>query len=240
MALTPEGEAYYQQCVQLIIDAQDAYNLVTQADDIPKGNLKISCPIGLYRTHIQPLVVDYLKQYPNVTLELDLSDKQVDLIADGFDLVIRATPSLNESSLICKKVFECPPYVVASKSYIEKHGRPHHPRELINHYCICYSHHKLPDKWIFKPQKGEIFVVDVKLKAKCNNGEAEAALADAGIGITRLPAFYVQKSIESGVLDILFEDYEQPTVNVYALYPSRKHLSSKVRRFIDMLSDELK
>jgi DNA-binding transcriptional LysR family regulator len=89
------------------------------------------------------------------------------------------------------------------------------------------------------PVEGEQFTVDVKLKALCNNGEAETALVEAGIGITRLPEFYLSSGIASGNLKILFEEYQQPTVNVYAVYPSRKHLSSKVRRFIDMLSNEL-
>ncbi|RZQ54981.1 LysR family transcriptional regulator [Pseudoalteromonas phenolica] len=239
LALTPEGEAYYQQCIQLISDAQDAFNLVTQGDDTPKGNLKLSCPIGLYRSHIQSILVKFLKLYPNVTLDLDLSDKRVDLVADGFDLVIRATPALDESSLICKKVYACPTYVVASKSYIEQYGQPYHPKELNNHHCIGYSNHKNPGKWTFMPVEGEKFIVDVRLKALCNNGEAETALVEAGIGITRLPEFYLSRGIASGNLQILFEEYQQPTVNVYAVYPSRKHLSSKVRRFIDMLSNEL-
>lgn len=239
LALTPEGEAFYQQCQQLIIDAQDAFNLVTQGDETPKGNLKLSCPIGLYRSHIQPIVVSYIKQYPNVTLDLDLSDKRVDIVADGFDLVIRATPALNESSLICKKIYACPTYVVASKSYLAQFGRPHHPKELISHHCIGYSNLKNPEKWEFKPRDAEPFVVDVKLKAKCNNGEAETALVEAGVGITRLPEFYLSNGLESGNLEILFSEYEQPTVNVYAVYPNRKHLSSKVRRLIDLLSEEL-
>jgi len=239
LALTPEGEAYYQQCIQLISDAQDAFNLVTQGDDTPKGNLKLSCPIGLYRSHIQPILVKFLKLYPNVTLDLDLSDKRVDLVADGFDLVIRATPALDDSSFICKKIYACPTYVVASQSYIEQFGQPHHPRELINHHCIGYSNLKNPEKWQFQPFNGELFSVDVKLRAQCNNGEAETALVEAGIGITRLPEFYLSNGISSGNLQILFEDYQQPTVNVYAVYPSRKHLSSKVRRFIDMLRDDL-
>lgn len=239
LALTPEGEAYYQQCSQLISDAQDAFNLVTQKDETPRGNLKLSCPIGLYRSHIQPIVVSFIKQYPNVTLDLDLSDKRVDLVADGFDLVIRATPALDESSLICKKVYECPTYVVASKGYIEQYGKPYHPRELSNHNCICYSNLKSPNKWEFTAKGGESFTVDVRQKAKCNNGEAETALVEAGIGITRLPEFYLQEGLASGNLQILFSEFEQPIVNVYAVYPSRKHLSPKVRRFIDQLSESL-
>lgn len=239
LALTPEGEAYFQQCLQLISDAQDAFNLVTQGDDTPKGNLKLSCPIGLYRSHIQSILVKFLKLYPNVTLDLDLSDKRVDLVADGFDLVIRATPELDESSLICKKIYACPTYVVASKSYIEQFGQPHHPRELINHHCIGYSNLKNPEKWQFQLFDGQLFSVDVKLRAQCNNGEAGTALVEAGIGITRLPEFYLSNGISSGNLQILFKSYQQPTVNVYAVYPSKKHLSSKVRRFIDMLSDDL-
>ncbi|MFC3034386.1 LysR family transcriptional regulator [Pseudoalteromonas fenneropenaei] len=239
IALTPEGEAFYRHCTQLVSDAETAVNLVTQNDSLPKGELKISCPIGLAQSHLQPALAEYLALYPNVTLDLDLSDKHIDLVADGYDLAVRATPALGGSSLICKQLFSSPAYVVASKSYIERYGQPYHPRELSKHHCICYSNLKQPDRWEFTDKQGESFTVQVRQRVKCNNGQMEMAMVRAGLGITRLPAFYMDEAFANDELVVLFEDFPAVPVHVYVLYPSRKHLSPKVRRFIDLLSTHM-
>ncbi|MBQ4847001.1 LysR family transcriptional regulator [Pseudoalteromonas sp. MMG005] len=240
VALTPEGEAYFQQCEQLVIDAQSALSLVTQNDEIPRGALKISCPIGFSHDHLKPVIAKYMQQYPNVSLEWDVSDKRIDVIGDGFDLAVRAAPTLDESSLICKRIYSCPTYIVASKSYISKYGKPYHPRELVNHNAICYSNLKMPGRWEFEKQGEKPFSVDVKQRIKCNNGHMELAMVKAGLGICRLPEFFMGDALTNDDIEVLFADYTHPTVNVYVIYPSRKHLSPKVRRFIDMLSEELK
>ncbi|QUJ69695.1 LysR family transcriptional regulator (plasmid) [Photobacterium sp. GJ3] len=239
IALTPEGEAFYRQCIQLVADAESAVELVTQNDALPKGELKISCPIGLAHSHLQAVLTEYLTLYPNVTLDLDLSDKHIDLIADGYDLVVRATQSLSESTLICRQIFSAPAYVVASKSYIEKHGRPHHPRELSQHHCICYSNLKQPERWEFTDHGGKTLSVNVRQRIKCNNGVMEMAMVRNGLGICRLPSFYMDEAFANDELEVLFPDWPCPAVNIYALYPSRKHLSPKVRRFIDLLAVRL-
>lgn len=239
VALTPEGEAYFQQCEQLVSDAQTAFDLVAHNDSIPKGALKISCPIGFSHDHLKPVIAQYMEQYPNVSLELDLSDKRIDVIGDGYDLAVRAAPALDESSLICKRIYSCPTYIVASKRYIEKYGKPHHPRELVNHNAICYSNLKMPGRWEFEKRGEKAFSVDVKQRVKCNNGHMELAMVKAGLGVCRLPAFYIGNALAHNDIEVLFAEYSQPMVNVYVIYPSKKHLSPKVRRFIDMLSEHL-
>ncbi|NOU49142.1 LysR family transcriptional regulator [Pseudoalteromonas sp. JBTF-M23] len=237
IALTPEGELYYGYCEQLVNDATDAFTLLTHNDNNPKGELKISCPIGISQSYIQPVIEKYVQSYPNVRLNIDLSDKRIDVIADGFDLVVRAAPELQESSLICKRLFSCPTYVVASPDYIARYGRPHHPKELTNYDCICYSNLKSPNKWEFVNAQGEQFTVNVRQKALLNNGNMQAAMACAGIGICRLPEFYIKQELAQGQLEVLFEQCPLPQVNVYAIYPSKKHLSPKVRCFIDLLEE---
>jgi DNA-binding transcriptional LysR family regulator len=239
VSLTPEGEVFYQQCVDLMNGAEQALELLNQADQIPKGELKISAPIGLAHSHLQPILAKYLQRYPNVTLDLDLSDKHIDLIADGYDLVIRATPQLPESSLICKKVFASKILTVASTSYIEQFGRPHHPLELSKHHCITYSNLKTPGRWEFVDKSGESLIVNVRQRIRCNNGQMEMQMVRSGLGICRLPSFYLKDALARGELVELFSDFKAVDVNVYALYPSRKHLSAKVRRLIDLLSEEM-
>jgi DNA-binding transcriptional LysR family regulator len=239
IALTPEGEVYFQQCEQLVNDAHTAFDLVARNDSIPKGSLKISCPVGFSHDHLKPIIAQYMEQYPNVNLELDLSDKRIDVVGDGYDLAVRAAPSLNESSLICKRIYSCPTYIVASKRYILKHGRPYHPRELVHHNAICYSNIKMPGSWEFTKPGEATFSVNVRQRIKCNNGHMELAMVKEGLGICKLPAFYIDNELANNEIEILFKEYVQPTVNVYAIYPSKKHLLPKVRRFIDMLSEQL-
>ncbi|KAF7781298.1 hypothetical protein PRUB_b0467 [Pseudoalteromonas rubra] len=237
LALTPEGESYYQNCTQLIQDAQAAAQQLNVTDDIPRGTLKITCPVAFSTDYLQPVLAEYLNRYPNVSLEWDLEDKAVDVVGDGYDLAVRATPQLEESSLICKRVYQCKTYVVASPDYISRFGQPHHPKELEKHHSICYSNHKTPDRWEFKDKQGNPFHVDVRQRILCNNGHMQTAMARDGIGIARLPAFYVDTFIAQQQLITLFPDYPQPEVNVYVVYPSRRHLSPKVRHFIDLLSE---
>lgn len=237
ISLTPEGELYYKQCLQLVSDAENAFNLVTQSDDCPRGTLKISCPIGFGLSHIQAVISDYIKRYPNVNLEWDMSDKRIDIIGEGFDLAIRAAPSLDESSLICKRVYACPMYLVAAPSYIAAHGRPYHPSELVKHNCITYSNLKNPGHWQFTDKHGQTISVDIKQRVRCNSGLGEVALLKNGVGISIIPAFYIEQALADGELEILLPEYTHPEVNVYVIYPSRKHVSPKVRRFIDMISD---
>ncbi|KZN36123.1 hypothetical protein N483_22935 [Pseudoalteromonas luteoviolacea NCIMB 1944] len=239
LALTPDGEVYYQHCVQLLSDAEQTLQLLTHQENKPKGVLKISCPVAFSLDYLRPAVTEYLRKYPNVTIEWELNDRAVDVVGDGFDLAIRATTQLEESSLICKRIYRCRTLVVASPKYIERYGKPHHPRELSKHHCICYSNLKHPDRWEFTDQAGKSFTVDVRKRANINNGHMQAAMAIDGIGISRLPEFYLADAIEQGQLEILLEAYLQRPVEVYVVYPSRKHLSPKVRYFIDILSSQL-
>nr|WP_282446604.1 LysR family transcriptional regulator [Shewanella sp. 1CM18E] len=239
IGLTPEGEAYYQQCLQLISDAELAVGLITQDNVSPKGVLKLSCPVGFAQNHLQDIISEYIKRYPNVSLELELSDQRTDVIADGYDLAIRASAQLEESSLICRKIYSSKAYTVASKEYISRHGKPHHPRELATHNGICYSNLKQPSRWDYVDTDGKPFFVDIRQKILCNNGDMQLAMVLAGHGIARLPSFYMQEALNDNRLEILFESCPNTEIDVYVVYPSRKHLSPKVRAFIDLAAERL-
>ncbi|EJN6959015.1 LysR family transcriptional regulator [Photobacterium damselae] len=239
LSLTPEGEAYFEQCLQLIQGAEDAVSLITHQEASPRGTLRINCPIGFSHQHLQPVLVEYAKRYPNVILDLDLTDKRIDVIADGYDLAIRAAAQLDESSLICKAIYKSCIYTVASPDYLERKGRPYHPFELTNHDCICYSNLKSPYRWEYIDKSNQLINVDVRPRVKTNDGNIELAMTLAGQGICRLPEFYIADNLKTGQLEILFEDLPETEVNVYLLYPSRKHLSPKVRCFIDLIEEML-
>ncbi|ACA88014.1 transcriptional regulator, LysR family [Shewanella woodyi ATCC 51908] len=239
IGLTPEGQAYHQQCLQLVQDAEQAVQLITQHDVSPKGHLKISSPVGFANNYLRPILSQYMLNYPNVNLELDLNDRRVDVISEGYDLVIRASQNLDESSLICRKIYSCKAYTVATPEYLSKHGRPYHPQELAKHNCLCYSNLKLPTRWHYSDKQGKSFFVDVRQKVLCNSGEMEFAMTLDGLGICRLPEFYLQDTLETGKLEILFPQYPTTDIDVFVVYPSRKHLSPKVRAFIDLVVERL-
>lgn len=239
ISLTPEGQVYYEQCQQLVIDAHDAVTLLTQSHIEPKGILKVSCPTSFAQTHLTQVVSAFMQKYPKVNLVLDLNDRHVDLIQDGFDLVIRATDKLAESSLVCRKIYSCKAYTVASPDYLSRFGVPSNAKELSHHQCICYSNIKQPTKWYYKHNNGDEITVDVSANLMANSASMELAMVIAGHGICRLPEFVMENELKEQKLVTLLADYTAPVIDVYAIYPSRKHLSPKVRSFIDLLVDEM-
>ena len=239
ISLTPEGQVYYEQCQQLVFDAHDAVSLLKQSHIEPKGGPKVSCPTSLAENHLQGVVSEFMHQYPEVNLVLDLNDRHVDLVQDGFDLVIRATEQLAESSLVCRKIYSCKGYTVASHDYLKRFGRPKTIEQLKSHQCICYSNAKQANKWSYSQSNGTESQVEVKAKLLCNSASMEMAMVLAGHGICRLPEFVMEQALKEEKLAILFSDYLSPIIDVYAIYPSRKHLSPKVRCFIDLLVEKM-
>jgi len=239
LSLTPEGKVYFEHCQQMVFDAQDALASMSQSNIQPRGIFRISCPVGFAQGYLENILSDYMKLYPDIQLELDLNDRHVDLVQDGFDLVIRATTQLEESSLICRKIYSSKAYTVASKEYLQRFGRPSKPQQLSEHQCICYSNLKNPKRWSYKDLNGKSIYVDVTSKMLCNSSQMELAMTLAGHGICRLPEFILKQAIGSNELEVLFEEYPEVDVNVYAIYPSRKHLPAKVRCFIDLLVEKM-
>lgn len=239
ISLTPEGQVYFEQCQQLVLDAQDAVSLLTQSHIEPKGILRVSCPTSFAESHLQEVLSNFMHLYPDVNLVLDLNDRQVDLVQDGFDLVIRATDNLAESSLVCRKIYSCKGYTVASHDYLKRFGIPKTPEQLSEHQCICYSNLKQPSKWLFSHPEREDTYIDVNTKLLCNSASMELAMVLAGHGICRLPEFVIEQTLKAQKLTVLFPEYNSPTIDVYAIYPSRKHLSPKVRCFIDLLVEKM-
>ncbi len=239
ISLTPEGELYFQQCQQIINDAEQAEASVNQQQAEPKGTLKVSCPVSFGFSHLRPIFSKFLVNFPHVNLELDMSGRKVDIVADGFDIVIRTANQLEDSSLISRLLFTSHGITVASPEYLAIHGRPEHPSELNQHQTITYSHIKAPDLWHYQTEQGENISVQLKSRVTTNSPEMELELALSGRGITRMPKFYLGDKLATGELVTLFDDYRKTPINVYLVYASRKYMAAKVRSFIDFVVDEL-
>jgi len=239
LSLTPEGQLYYQLCQQIIEDAEQAENAIIGKQGEPQGLLRVSCPVSYGLSSLSPILSVFTEKYPKIQLEVELNDRKIDLIADGFDIVIRATTQLEDSTLISRRISQSEALVLASPDYLAKHGVPAHPYELARHKIISYSNLKQPNIWQFEDQAGEQIQVHLESQVITNNTSLAIDLAVAGQGVFRTPKFALKQELESGELVELFPSFPKPTIGVYLVYPSRKHMSAKVRSFIDFVIDQL-
>jgi DNA-binding transcriptional LysR family regulator len=239
LSLTPEGQLYFQVCLQIIEDAEQAENAIIGKQGEPQGILRVSCPVSYGLSNLSPVLSVFTEKCPKIQLELELNDRKVDLIADGFDIVIRATTQLEDSALISRRISQSEALVLASPGYLAKHGMPKHPFELDRHKIISYSNLKQPNIWRFIDLNGEKIQVHLESQVITNNSSLEIDLAVADQGIFRIPRFALKDELETGKLVELFVDFPKTSIGVYMVYPSRKHMSAKVRSFIDFVIQEL-
>lgn len=239
LSLTPEGEVYFQQCQQIIDDAEQAHSILSGAQAQPKGTLRISCPTSFGKTRMQAIFSDFINRYPEVNLEIDLNDRKVDMIAEGFDVLIRASQQLDDSSLISRKIHSSSGVIVAAPSYLSKHGEPRNGQELAGQSAITYSNLKNNDVWHLTDPEGNVETIKMNSRVQTNSSELEVSLCVAGHGVMLMPRFNLNGELERGELVELLPDYQRPEINVYVVYPSRKHMSAKVRSFIDFTIAQL-
>ena len=240
LRLTPEGEIYFQQCQQIISDAEQAEETLNGRQLEPKGTLRISCPTSFGNSRMQIIFARFLTQYPHVNLELDLNNGKVDMVTEGFDILIRGSAQLDDSTFISKKIFSSYGVTIASPAYLQAHGTPQVLADLAHHRVISYSNLKQPNTWSLTHHSGQQHQVQLESRVLTNSSEMELYLCLAGHGITRMPRFNLGDELETGKLVKLFSDYQRQEINIYLIYPSRKYVSSKVRHFIDFVTAELK
>lgn len=234
ISLTEAGELYYRYCARILEEADAAETAVANLQDAPRGRLKINAPMSFGTMHLAPAVSAFLAKYPEVTIDLELTDSFVDLIDHGIDVAIRIT-ALRDSTLIARRLGPAHRVVLASPDYLAKHGTPSHPRELRHHRCLIYAN--APDQlnWSFEARDGPI-LVPVEGPLRCNNGEVLREAAIAGAGILIDPTFISYKAIRAGRLVSILTDFGLRESHIYAVYPHRRHLSPKVRAFVDFIA----
>lgn len=238
VSLTDDGRAYYDRCRVILDVAEEATALAEERRVTPTGILRLNAPVSFGLSHLSRLLPAFLATYPEVTLDVELNDRMVDIVAEGFDLAIRIG-ALDESSLISTRLGQSRGVVVATPDYWDRHGRPSRPSDLRHHACISYSNLAAPQDWVFQTAPGIEETVKVPIRALANSAELETAFALAGTGATRLPAFTCQAEIDAGELEIVLADYETAPMGIFAVYPHRAHLSVKVRAMVDFLRDQL-
>jgi len=237
LSLTEAGERYAEYAFKAFSAASEGVDSVTQLQGKPKGLLKINTPMSFGRLHIAPLVADFLALYPDIELNMVMDDKVFDLVEGGFDLAIRAG-NLQDSSLIARRLAPCRSVICASPDYLAKNPLPLMPDELLKHNCIHYSYFSGGSEWTLL---GESEPVKVKISGnyQVNNSEALQQAVLAGLGIAKIPTFIVGKDIAAGKLVPLLTDYDLPLQTLYAVFPERRYLPTKVRVFLDFIVDRL-
>ena len=234
MNLTDTGRAFYHQSVRILEDVLEAELATTQAHGTLKGSLKIALPSTFGLMHVGPAINEFLKAHPQIEFDLDFNDREVDLIQEGFDLAIRIA-NLPDSSLIARRLAPIHNVICASPSYIEKMGAPRSPDALVDHRCLVYSLLSDYEYWNLTDSKGNETRTKINPYLKASTGDFLKDAAVEGMGIIMEPSFIAYKEIESGTLVQLLDDYNPPRIDAYAIYPPTRHLSQRVRAFVDFL-----
>lgn len=234
MNLTDTGQAFYSQCVRILADIVEAELATSQHHGALKGNLKVAVPLSFGLMHLGPAIREFLQLHPEVEFDLDFNDRQVDIVAEGFDLAIRIA-SLPDSSLIARRLAPVRSVVCASPAYLERMGKPQTPQELVHHRCLVYNLTANYENWNFFTTDGQIIKTRIAPYLKASNGQFLRDAAVAGLGIMLMPTFIVYQEIASGALIPLLTEYRRPQLEAYAIYPQTRHLSQRVRAWVDFL-----
>jgi DNA-binding transcriptional LysR family regulator len=230
---TENGQAYYERCVAILADLEEADVTVTRLQAEPRGILRVNAPMSFGTLHLGPALSDFMERYAELQIQLILSDQQIDPVQEGFDVTLRIA-DLPSSSLIARKIAPAHRVVCASPSYLQRRGTPQRPSDLREHDCLTYGHLATGKQWKLTGPDGEHWI-PISWTLCTNNAEVLCDAAVRGRGIALLPTFIAAAELRRGSLQTILESYEAPQISIYAIYPETRHLSVKVRVFIDFL-----
>lgn len=238
MSLTPEGELFHARCRQLLDDVAEAEAELSSRTGEAIGQLRLNVPVSFGLLHLAPLWPVFMARHPKVVLDVTLSDRFVDLVEEGYDLAVRIS-RLQASTLVSRQLTSTRLVLCASPQYLQRHGTPAHPSELDEHAVIAYSLVTMGYQWAFHGPNETDRPVSVRVTPRMitNSGDTCCAAAVQHQGIVLQPSFLVGSHLASGALVEVLPQYRSIELGVYAVYPTRKHLTAKVRAMIDFLVD---
>ena len=234
IGVTETGRAYYETCTDILARLDDLNASVREAECAMRGRLRVSAPSTFGERHLIDCVLDFMQIYPDIAIDLSLTDRFVDLIEEGYDVAVRIA-ALPDSSLVARKLTEQPVIVYATPGYLAAHGAPREPADLSRHDCIIDTNLSAPRTWLFE-RGGERTFVAINGRLTVDNLVAAHAACLRGFGIARSPAFMADPAIADGLVVPLLEDWTGPEAAIHAVYPHRQHLSRRVRAFVDHLA----
>lgn len=236
LSLTESGRTFHEHGVQLLADLDEAEAAAGAEAVVPRGTLRITCGTGFGNAHLAGAVAAFMARYPQVRFDVELSDRMSDLVDEGFDAAVRIGGS-PASNLVGRRIGTTALVCCASPSYLARHGEPRTPEDLVHHPCLLYQYASQRDVWTFAGPGGETRRVRVSGPVFADNGSFLAAMACEGAGITYEPDFAVGTAVRAGRLVPILRDYPPPSTPIHVMYPSRRHLSAKVRAFAQFLAE---
>jgi len=234
LSLTETGQAFFERCVQLLADLEEAEVAVSSASIVPRGTLRLTCSATFGARHLAPAIAAFAARHPQVRFDVELSERVVDIVEEGFDLAVRVGAS-GSQNLVGRLIGTTQIVCCAAPSYLARHGEPREPEELVRHVCLTYEYSPSRNVWTFRGRDGREQPVRITGPVHANNGRFNEALAAEGLGIAREPDFILAPDVRAGRLKAILRRFEPPPLNIYVVYPSRRHLSAKVRAFADFL-----
>jgi len=238
LALTDAGHKLSERAARLLADGEAAENEALAQSVAPRGLVRFAVPMSFGIKTVAPLLPEFLAQYPEVSIDLHLSDAIVDLIGEGFDAGLRIA-RLPDSSLIARRLCAMPRYTVAAPSYLKRHGRPTHPMHLAEHKCFGYAYLSTPGVWHYTNATGEQASVRPAGQLRVNNGEAVMPALLGGLGIADLPEFIVGDAIRSGEVEVILKGWKQPEGAVHLVTPPGGPRPARVEVLAEFLTTQL-
>jgi DNA-binding transcriptional LysR family regulator len=237
ISITEAGKNYYERVVPLFDDYSELVDNLAEHETSPRGQLRISAPVTFGESNLAPLLPELINRYPDLSVDLHLSDKVIDMLEEGIDLVVRIG-GVDDSNLIARKITSFPLIMCASPAYLEKHGYPTNAQELEQHTTIIDSNFRIGFNWPLISKSGEPSVAHVKSHISANSPRAvkEVVLASGGIGL--IPEFVIEEQLRSGELLRVMDNHKTLEFGMFAIYPHRKFVPRKVRTMVDFLIEK--
>lgn len=237
LTLTSAGTAYLEKCRVILNLVEAAETDIASEHQAPRGHVRISLPLSYGIKRVAPVLLRFAQRFPEVSLDLDHSDRKVNLIEEGFDLSLRVTRQLAPTD-VARKLGAVKMLVLAAPDYLARHGRPRHPAELAHHECLGYTMGGSPGAWPFLVD-GQLQQVSVRCRINGNNGEVLVEAAAQGLGICCQPDFIAEQAISQGRVETLLADFPIPELGVYAILPGNRHIPHRVSVLIEELRNGL-
>lgn len=237
LALTDAGKTYYERALPLVEEYEELLDSVTGEQSTPKGKLKISVPVTFGEMQLSPIISKFLKSYPDIQINIQLTDRRIDMLEEGVDVVIRIG-GVDDSNMVARQINTYPLVLCASPDYLKEHGYPKKPKDITNHPCIIDSNFRIGKQWPIVSPDGTVETIEVKSKIAVNSPRAVMEIAKSGAGIALIPRFIIEDTIANGLLVEILPGYTTLEFGLFAIFPHRRYLSKKIRCFIDFLVDE--
>ena len=235
LSLTDAGKNFYQRAVQILADLDDAELSVAEETIEIRGSLKLAAPLSFGLAHLSNAIFDFLTGHPAIELNLDLNDRNINLVEEGFDMAVRIG-KLEDSTLVARRLGTMRQVTCASLSYLQQHGEPTHPGDLQQHIGLQYNNISYKKQWSYETANGKTIFAQPHIRIRANNGEALAAAAIAGMGITKGPTFILGSLIKEGSLVPVLNKYQSPPAGIYAVYPPGRLIPRRIQVFSDFLA----